>query len=143
SNGAMEVIPGTHLKQQPHRDTFAQDNMLSRGQKVAVDVDPGRAVTLALQPGEMSLHHVRIVHGSAPNRSGQRRFGYVTRYIPTYVQQIDGRHNSATLVRGVDEFRSFEHEPIPTRDMEPSCVAFWEMTRQRSKASNLAAKQAT
>ena len=52
ANGAMEVIPGTHLlKQIPHRDTFAKDNLLTRGQEVAVEVDPAQAVALELQPG--------------------------------------------------------------------------------------------
>lgn len=41
-NGAMRVVPGTHLMDQvAHRDTFAQDNLLSRGQEIAVEVDFG------------------------------------------------------------------------------------------------------
>ncbi len=54
ANGAMAVIPGSHkLDQIPHRDTFDQHNLLTRGQEVAVEVDPARAVALVLQPGEM------------------------------------------------------------------------------------------
>ena len=35
ANGAMRVIPGTHkMDQVPHRDTFAADNLLSRGQEI-------------------------------------------------------------------------------------------------------------
>src|SRR5580700_8528773 len=64
-NGAMRVIPGTHKgEQMGHRDTFAPDNLLSRGQEIAVDVDGSKAVDLVLRPGEMSLHHVRLIHGS-------------------------------------------------------------------------------
>jgi len=34
-NGNMQVVPGTHTRDQvPHRDTFAPNNMLSRGQEV-------------------------------------------------------------------------------------------------------------
>ncbi|WP_027577297.1 phytanoyl-CoA dioxygenase family protein [Bradyrhizobium sp. WSM1743] len=129
ANGALEVIPGTHLKDQiPHRDTFAKDNMLSRGQEIAVEVDPGSSVMLELEPGEMSLHHVRLVHGSAPNRSEtQRRIGFAIRYIPTHVRQLEGE-DTATLVRGVDTFGSFQHEPTPAYDMDPECLSF----RQRS-----------
>lgn len=125
ANGALEVVPGTHLKNQlPHRETFSKENMLSRGQEIAVDVDPASSVMLELEPGEMSLHHVRLVHGSAPNRSKtQRRIGFAIRYIPTYVRQLD-RENAAALVRGIDTFRTFEQEPIPTRDMDPECVSF-------------------
>src|SRR4051794_30221153 len=85
-NGAMRVIPGSHtLDQIPHRDTFAANNLLTRGQEVMVEVDPADAATLELAAGEMSLHHVRLVHGSDPNPSPRRRIGFAIRYIPTYV----------------------------------------------------------
>jgi non-heme Fe2+,alpha-ketoglutarate-dependent halogenase len=123
-NGAMEVIPGTHrLDQIPHRDTFDKDNMLSRGQEVMVDVDGARAVRLDLRPGEMSLHHVRLVHGSAANPSDARRIGYAIRYIPTDVAQTAGGDDWATLVRGTDAHRHFRHEPRATRDLDPEFVA--------------------
>jgi ectoine hydroxylase-related dioxygenase (phytanoyl-CoA dioxygenase family) len=102
ANGAMEFIPGSHTKDQiPHRDTFAKDNLLTRGQEVAVEVDESKAVVIELEPGEISLHHVRLVHGSPPNPSNDRRIGFAIRYIPTTVTQIAG-DDSATLVRGVD-----------------------------------------
>jgi non-haem Fe2+, alpha-ketoglutarate-dependent halogenase len=51
-NGAMRVIPGSHLRDQiAHRDTFAPDNLLSRGQEIMVDVDERDAVTLELAAG--------------------------------------------------------------------------------------------
>jgi non-heme Fe2+,alpha-ketoglutarate-dependent halogenase len=122
ANGAMEVIPGSHLLPQiPHRDTFSKHNLLTRGQEVAVEVNPADAVKLELEPGQMSLHHVRIIHGSPPNASAQRRVGFAIRYIPTYVRQLAGE-DSATLVRGVDTFRTFKHEPRPERDFEPEFV---------------------
>ncbi len=123
-NGAMEVIPATHkLDQIPHNDTFRPENLLSRGQEIMVDVDPAQAVTLELRAGEMSLHHVRLIHGSAPNPSDKRRIGYAIRYIPTYVRQIAGTHDSATLVRGVDRHGNFEMEQRPEADMSPSALA--------------------
>ncbi|HVL55664.1 MAG TPA: phytanoyl-CoA dioxygenase family protein [Burkholderiaceae bacterium] len=132
ANGAMEVIPGTHLQDQiPHRDTFDQNNLLTRGQEVAVDVDPSQAVRLDLQPGEMSLHHVRLVHGSPPNPSDDRRIGFAIRYIPTSVRQLHGE-DSAMLVRGVDTYRSFEHEPVPSMDMQPDLVALHKQITDRN-----------
>jgi non-haem Fe2+, alpha-ketoglutarate-dependent halogenase len=131
-SGAMSVIPGTHLMDQvPHRDTFDTNNLLTRGQEVAVDVDEADAVRLDLEPGEMSLHHVRIVHGSPPNRSDRRRIGLAIRYIPTSVRQIEG-DDSATLVRGVDRFNTFEHEPVPASDMQPEMVALHKRIAERS-----------
>ena len=80
------MIPGSYLMEQlEHRDTFAPDNLLSRGQEIAVEVNEREAV--ALRAGEMSLHHVRLIHGSDPNHSDDRRIGFAIRYVPTYVRQ--------------------------------------------------------
>ena len=123
-NGAMRVVPGTHLMDQiPHKDTFRKENLLSRGQEIMVDVDPGQAVTLELMAGEMSLHHVRLIHGSDPNPSDKRRIGYAIRYIPTTVRQIAGAHDSATLVRGTDRYGHFELEQRPDADMSVAAMA--------------------
>jgi ectoine hydroxylase-related dioxygenase (phytanoyl-CoA dioxygenase family) len=73
---------------------------------------------IELRPGEMSLHHVRLVHGSPANTSADRRIGFAIRYIPTRVRQLQGT-DSATLVRGEDRFRSFEPEPRPACDLDP------------------------
>ncbi len=124
-NGAMRVIPGTHRGEQAaHRDTFAKDNLLSRGQEIAVEVDGSQAVELELQPGEMSLHHVRLIHGSEPNPSDRRRIGFAIRYLPTHVRQTVGLRDAATLVRGVDTYGHFEPEQRPARDMDDEAVAF-------------------
>ena len=53
-----------------------------------MEVDEGKAVMLELRRGEMSLHHVRLIHGSDPNPSGKRRIGFAIRYMPTYVRQV-------------------------------------------------------
>jgi non-haem Fe2+, alpha-ketoglutarate-dependent halogenase len=124
-SGCMRVVPGSHLTDQlPHRDTFATDNLLSRGQEVAVTVDEGQAVDVVLGQGQMSLHHVRLVHGSEPNRAAHRRIGFAMRYVPTYVRQLSGARDSATLVRGKDAFNHFIHEPAPAADFHPDAVAF-------------------
>jgi non-heme Fe2+,alpha-ketoglutarate-dependent halogenase len=125
ANGAMRVIPGTHLLDQvPHHDTFRSDNLLSRGQEIMVEVDDRQAAMLELQAGEMSLHHVRLIHGSDPNPSPQRRIGFAIRYIPTTVRQIAGSHDHATLVRGVDTFRHFDPEQRPDADMSERALAY-------------------
>ena len=122
-NGAMRVVPGTHrLDQIAHRDTFAPDNLLSRGQEIAVEVDEKQAVALELRPGEMSLHHVRLIHGSDPNPSPRRRIGFAIRYLPTHVRQVVGTRDSATLVRGQDEYGNFAPEHRPAADLAPAAV---------------------
>src|SRR5690348_845547 len=121
-NGAMAVIPGSHTMDQiPHQDTFDRDNMLTRGQEIMVDVDESEAVPLILSPGEISLHHVRLVHGSPPNPSGDRRIGFAIRYVPTSLRQLEGE-DSATLVRGTDRYHHFQHEPRPRRNLDPEIL---------------------
>jgi non-heme Fe2+,alpha-ketoglutarate-dependent halogenase len=132
ANGAMAVIPKSHTKDQiPHRDTFDRHNLLTRGQEVAVEVDETEAVPLVLRPGEMSLHHVRLVHGSPPNPSPDRRIGFAIRYIPTRIRQIEGE-DSATLVRGVDRFHHFELEPAPAHDMQDDMLALHRRLTERA-----------
>jgi non-haem Fe2+, alpha-ketoglutarate-dependent halogenase len=123
TNGNMRVVPGSHRALVPHVDTFHPDNLLSRGQEITVEVDEARAADIILQPGEMSLHHVMIVHGSGANPSDDRRIGFAIRYIPTRVRQVAGPRDSATLVRGEDAFGHFEQEPRPKADLDPAMLA--------------------
>jgi non-heme Fe2+,alpha-ketoglutarate-dependent halogenase len=132
ANGAMAVIPGSHqLDQMLHRDTFHRHNLLTRGQEIAVEVNESQSVPLNLRPGEMSLHHVRLVHGSAPNPSLDRRIGFAIRYIPTSIRQLEGE-DSATLVRGTDRFHHFAHEPAPKIDMDPEMLELHRQIAERN-----------
>ena len=124
-NGCMRVMPGTHkFDQVTHNDASAEHNLLTRGQEVEMDVDESKAVDVELEAGEISLHHVRLIHGSLPNRSKQQRIGYAIRYMPTHVQQLYSNEDSATLVRGDDSFGNFVREPSPTSDMDPEALKF-------------------
>lgn len=131
--GCMRVVPGSHRRQLEHADTFAADNLLSRGQEVAAEVDESEAVDIVLAPGEMSLHHVLIVHGSEPNRADHPRIGYAIRYVAAHVRQISGVKDSATLVRGTDRHGNFEHEPSPRADFDPEMVAYHAEVLRRSE----------
>ena len=117
ANGCMRVIPGTHKQpMMPQRETYAADNVLSRGQEIAVEVNEADAVDLVLQPGEMSLHHIWIVHGSKANTSDIPRIGLATRYVSPAVKQESPFKPLAVLVRGRDDSGNFELAPPPTTD---------------------------
>ena len=132
--GAMRVIAGTHTEQVKHRDTFRSHNLLTRGQEIEVEVDESKAVDIVLAPGEISLHHVLLVHGSEPNRADDRRIGYAIRYIPTHVRQVAGPRDSAVLVRGIDEHRYFDMEPRPTAALAPEALEVHrEITERQAK----------
>jgi len=131
-SGAMKFWPGSHLRNQlEHRDTFDKDNLLSRGQEIAVDVPAGEGVDVPLKAGEMSLHHVLLVHGSGPNTTGDRRIGLAIRYIPPNVRQLKVR-DSATLVRGRDTHGHFDLEREPKHDLEPAAIAAHRNAVERS-----------
>jgi ectoine hydroxylase-related dioxygenase (phytanoyl-CoA dioxygenase family) len=123
-SGCMKMMPGSHtLDQVPHRDTLAEHNLLTRGQEVAMEVDESRAVYVELAPGEISLHNVRTVHASEPNRSDDRRIGVALRYIAPHVRQMNGERDSAMLLRGEDRCGNFIHEQPPKCDMDADALA--------------------
>jgi hypothetical protein len=134
-SGCMSVVPGSHRRDQvEHRDTFDRHNLLTRGQEIAVQVDEAEAVAMPLATGQASLHHVRLFHASPPNRSDDRRIGYAIRYIPTRVRQLVGERDTATLVRGRDDYGHFEHEVRPESDLAPAAIAYHAaVTEQKSK----------
>mmetsp|Transcript_167493 Transcript_167493/g.532457 ORF Transcript_167493/g.532457 Transcript_167493/m.532457 type:complete len:300 (-) Transcript_167493:635-1534(-) len=119
-NGCVRYIPGSHLRQLPHTDTFVEDNLLSRGQHVSsADIDEGSAVDALLQPGEFALHHFRCVHGSGPNTTSAPRIGLQVIYMATHCKKsrADATKESAMLVRGQDTYGHWEPEPIPQECM--------------------------
>lgn len=122
-SGAMRILPGTHLNGQlSHRETNNKQSFLTRGQEVETDFNEDDAVDILLEPGEFSLHHVRVIHGSGPNKADDRRMGFTIRYIPTHLHQIHGR-DSALLVRGKDEYGHFDHDTPPDSDLSEQAIA--------------------
>jgi chlorinating enzyme len=118
TNGGLQVVAGTHQQpMMPQRDTYEPNNALSRGQEMALAVKEEKATCLALQPGEMSLHHIWIVHGSKANTSNIPRIGVAIRYVSTEVKQDSPSKPQAMLVRGRDDYGHFELFPAPTVDV--------------------------
>ncbi len=133
-SGCMNVVPGSQVRRVEHTDTYSDDNMLSRGQEIAVTVSPEEAKPIVLQPGQMSLHHVMIFHGSEPNRADHPRVGFAIRYVPTHVRQTAGDKDSAMLVRGVDTYHHFEHEREPDEEFSDAAMAQHRQVVERQLA---------
>ena len=122
--GCMRFIPGSHRERiMPHADSFADENLLTRGQEIAIEVDDDKAVFCPLQSDELSLHYVRTVHASEPNQSSERRIGVAVRYITPDVSQVNGDVDSAWLVRGGDTHGNFVLETPPVADMDDAARA--------------------
>ena len=115
SNGCMRFIPGSHKQKiVPHNDTFDENNMLTRGQEIAVEVDEADAVNIEINPGQASLHHGHLFHASGPNESSIPRIGFAIRYIKTSMRQLSGERPSVFLANGKDEFNYFDKAFAPT-----------------------------
>ena len=126
-SGCMRVLPGSHREEVlPHRDEYHDDNLLTRGQEIAVEVDESKTVSMALAPGQASLHNVGLAHASGPNRTDDRRIGISMHYISTRTRQTAGEWDSAALVRGEDRYGHFQLAPVPSRDLDPDVLAFHE-----------------
>ncbi len=124
ANGAMQFVTGSHrLGQVAHRDTYGADNLLSRGQEVEVDYDPADLVPVELQPGEMSLHHGLMFHGSGANTTDERRVALVVRYVSPAVSQQVGATDYGMVVRGVNRTNHLLATPVPFADFTPEALA--------------------
>ncbi len=129
-SGCMDFVAGSHKNPiLPHEDTFDANNLLSRGQEVRVDVEEGDKTRIELQPGEMSLHHGLIIHGSGPNVSEDRRIGCVFRFIRPDMRQEVGARDFAMPVRGEDRFEHFTPVPVPERLFSPESLALYDEIR--------------
>ncbi|MBL8359717.1 MAG: phytanoyl-CoA dioxygenase family protein [Rubrivivax sp.] len=133
ANGCLRVIPGSHRGQRlwPHLHEDRTD--LTLNQRMADgDWDEGSAVDIELEPGQMSLHDVYMIHGAAANRSAQRRTGVALRYMPATslfdrtLRPVDGQSGVPVdfarrpiwLLRGVDRTgrNDFEVGHRPARE---------------------------
>jgi non-heme Fe2+,alpha-ketoglutarate-dependent halogenase len=134
SNGCLRVIGGSHLGGVlTHREVDSHPGTMFRGSE-AGDVDERLAVDVVLQAGEMSLHHLRLVHGSLANRSNRRRVGYAIRFIPPHVRQRRPLPDSALLVRGTDRYGHFLPEAPPVDASDRATLVRYEAAMQRRQA---------
>ena len=113
-NGCMRFVPGSHEKKVvPHVDSFAQDNLLTRGQEIAVEVDEASAVNVVLRAGQVSFHHGHLFHASGPNSTPSRRIGAAIRYVAPSMKQTSGDKLLVSHVSGKDDYGHFDVAPAP------------------------------
>ena len=116
-NGCMRYIPGSHASRTVYRHRVSDRAGIVLNQELdAPEIDLTSTRDDCLRAGELSLHDVYLVHGSAPNRSLRRRAGFVIRYMPAtsrFDRTSDRRqsqagvafslsHRPIWLVRGID-----------------------------------------
>ena len=119
-SGCMKFVPGSHKERiVPHVDTFSDDNLLSRGQEIAVVVEEADAVPAALKAGQASMHHGHLFHASGPNVTDDRRIGMAIRYITPAMQQENGARSLVALVAGEDRHGHFKLAEPPKGRLHP------------------------
>lgn len=107
--GCMRFIPGSHRERiMPHTDSFADENLLTRGQELQVEVNESDAVDASLKTGQASLHHGHLFHASGPNSTNDRRIGAAIRYIKPSMKAEAGPETEVSLVAGEDRYGHFK-----------------------------------
>ncbi len=120
-SGCVLVAPGTHHATVEHDHPDDPLNMLGRKEVVRAEIAEDQIVPLELRPGEMSVHHALVLHGSAPNQADWSRIGFAMRFIAADNAQTDGRGGSATLVAGQNQ-GVYELEQPPEGLMHPDAM---------------------
>jgi hypothetical protein len=115
-NGALQVVKGTHTLDLANLEADRSvKNVLGSATHTDGDISSlgwgDKIATLELAPGDVSVHHPNIVHGSEANKSDKRRCGLTIRYISTSTQCFDP-DQPVMLMRGaaqagVNEYRSW------------------------------------
>jgi len=116
-NGCLRVIPRSHAARRLHEHLHEERTDLTLSQRMAAGAfDEAEAVDIELEPGQMSLHDVYMIHGAKPNTSRLRRTGAALRYMPSTsvferdLRPVDGKSGVPVnfarrplwLVKGVD-----------------------------------------
>ena len=79
-NGCLSVIKGSHKKNYEHKlQLFDKKNLLSSNQSVNIS-KLSKPFLFSLSPGEFTVHHGDIIHGSFPNYTSSPRVLCALRY---------------------------------------------------------------
>lgn len=121
-NGGMRVIPGTQTMDLEEMEESSEESVLS--QETTADFDEGDAVDVELDPGDVSIHHPNIIHGSDGNTSDRWRRGLTIRYIPTTTTITESPWHSAFFLRGDPTTGENDYQPYPLYDPDGENLEF-------------------
>lgn len=123
ANGCMRVIPGSHKQGLVSHVNIRDDsNLVARGERVETGVDESQAVDVVLQPGEMSLHHSTIIHGSNANTSDEPRIGFIVRFV---TNRITNRDRPLLRVRGEADCSHLSLAEPPAEIDQQTAISAW------------------
>lgn len=123
-NGPLMVVPGTHRG--PTFDHHADGRFVGAIDPARAGIDVGGAVPLLAKAGSVTIHHVRMVHGSAPNRSPRQRRLLLFEYVAADAWPLRGMECDFETFRAKTVAGRFTLEarvvPAPIRLPWPSPV---------------------
>lgn len=113
SNGPMLVLPGSHKG--PVHDHHANGRFCGAMDPVKIKLDYDKAVACTGTAGSITIHHVRAVHGSAPNTSNRSRRFFLMQF----------RSGDAwPLIQKPDNWEAWTGNLVAgTETLEPRCTA--------------------
>lgn len=119
-NGAMTVIPGSHVHGQLdfEESSSTENNVLNQTVRAAESYGDA-PVAFEMKAGQMSLHSDLLLHGSEPNLSTRRRCGLTMRFVSPDVRELKGWGRNSIIARGSDPSGHWVHNPRPDADNIP------------------------
>jgi phytanoyl-CoA hydroxylase len=118
-NGCLQMIRGSHRAElvPPERRVDTANMLYSATPQTLVDDwrHTSEVVDVCLRPGDVSIHHPRLIHCSGPNSSNGRRCGLDIGYISSATRIAnEGLYLNPILVRGsrapgINTYRAWPH----------------------------------
>jgi len=106
-NGCLLIVPGSHAV--PILDHHQDDHFIGAILPSRGEIDLGKAEPVEVKAGGISIHHVRALHGSEPNRSAKPRRLLLLQYAAVDAMPLGG-------VSDYDEFNALIVRGEPTYD---------------------------
>ncbi len=120
-NGCMRFVPNSHQTILPHIENPNSYNLLGSGLTVDKIIADNDVVDVKLRAGEMSLHHVNLLHSSNPNVSDEKRVGFAVRYISANFSQ-ELPHHKVVLASGNYNESNFDLLQSPPSGSLENCI---------------------
>ena len=113
-SGALEAVPGSHVLglinkldvENPRKSylkgekTTKSVDLLSYNQNLEKFIKKNPPLHMELKPGQFSIHHVNVVHGSGFNKSNNYRIGFAIRYVSSETQHLEEKRDLALHISG-------------------------------------------
>ncbi len=120
-NGCVRVIPGSHKSGLHHHSPERKEHFILNAADPEA-FDENQAVDLVLSPGDVSVHHPLLLHGSNPNESTAWRRGGSIQYMPATTKVTrewpclflfrGSPVNGVNTYRNFPRYRAGEHMPF-------------------------------